>query len=218
MSSIENLDDNKKISVLLVDDHPMVQSGLIACLNYYEDIQVLATCDNGKDALELVKKLKPDVIVMDVSMPNMNGIDATEIIKEQVPETHVLIFSMHESQEFVSSAIQAGATGYVLKDTSSEEVYFAIKSVVKGQTHFSSSIAKMLLENPIKMENQKLTTREQVVLSYVAQGFSSKEIARKLDISYRTIEAHRRNIKHKLSIDSLAELVRYAANHGLINK
>lgn len=216
MNNTKDNNDNK-ISILLVDDHPMVQGGLIACLNFYEDIEILATTNNGKDAIEQVKEIRPDVVVMDVSMPNMNGIDATEIIKEQVPDTQVLIFSMHQSPEFVSSAIQAGASGYVLKDTSSEEVYFAIKSVVKGQTHFSSSIAKMLLENPIKAENEKLTTREQVILSYVAQGYSSKEVARKLDISYRTVEAHRRNIKQKLGLESLAELVRYATNHGLID-
>lgn len=208
---------SNRISVMLVDDHPMVQGGLIACLGYYDDIEIVATSNDGHEALHTAKQLKPDVIVMDVSMPNLNGIDATEIIKEQLPNTKVLIFSMHESPEFVSSAIQAGAAGYVLKDTSSEEVYFAIKAVAKGQTHFSGSIAKMLIENPIRVESEKLTTREQVILSYVAQGLSSKEVARKLDISYRTVEAHRRNIKNKLGLETLAEVVRYAVNHGLID-
>ncbi|MBA6289136.1 response regulator transcription factor [Colwellia sp. MB3u-4] len=208
----------KKISVLLVDDHPMVQGGLSACLAYYDDIEVIGVAHDGKDALNKAKELKPNVILMDVSMPLMNGIDATEIITEQLPDTKVLIFTMHNSSEFVHSAIQAGASGYVLKDTSSEEVYFAIKAVTKGNTHFSSSIAKMLQESPLKMENDKLTTREQVILSFVAQGFSSKDIAKKLDISFRTVEAHRRNIKAKLNIESLADLVRFAINHGLINK
>ncbi|MFT5296307.1 MAG: two-component system nitrate/nitrite response regulator NarL [Colwellia sp.] len=207
-----------KTSVLLVDDHPMVQGGLSACLAYYDDIEVIGVAHDGKDALNKAQELKPNVILMDVSMPLMNGIDATEIITEQLPDTKVLIFTMHNSAEFVHSAIQAGASGYVLKDTSSEEVYFAIKAVTKGNTHFSSSIAKMLQESPLKIENDKLTTREQVILSSVAQGFSSKNIAKKLDISFRTVEAHRRNIKAKLNIESLADLVRFAINHGLINK
>jgi two-component system nitrate/nitrite response regulator NarL len=213
--------DNKqqeKISVLLVDDHPMVQGGLSACLAYYDDIEVIGVAHDGKDALNKARELTPNVILMDVSMPLMNGIDATEIITEQLPDTKVLIFTMHNSSEFVHSAIQAGASGYILKDTSSEEVYFAIKAVTKGNSHFSRSIAKMLQESPLKIENDKLTTREQVILSWVAQGFSSKDIAKKLDISFRTVEAHRRNIKVKLKIESLADLVRFAINHGLINK
>ena len=207
-----------KISLLLVDDHPMVQGGLLACFSYYEDIEVVGVSNDGTTALAKAIELKPDVILMDVSMPSMNGIDATEIITEQLPETKVLIFSMHDSAEFVRSAIQAGASGYVLKDTSSEEVYYAIKAVAKGNTHFSSSIAKTLIENPAKTENDKLTTREQVILSLVAQGLSSKEVARELNISFRTVDAHRRNIKSKLNIDSLVDLVRYAINHGLIEE
>jgi two-component system nitrate/nitrite response regulator NarL len=213
---MHNNNDNSKISVLLVDDHPMVQGGLIACLEFYDDIKIVGTSNDGVEALATAKELNPDVILMDVSMPNMNGIDATEIITEQCENSRVLIFSMHDSPEFVTSAIQAGAAGYVLKDTSSEEVYYAIKAIAKGNTHFSSSIAKMLIENPIKPENQKLTTREQIILSYVARGLSSKEVARKLNISFRTVDAHRSNIRTKLNIESLAELVCYAVNHGLI--
>jgi len=206
-----------KISVLLVDDHPMVQDGLSSCLSFYPDIEVIGSTEDGKDALNKALELKPDVILMDISMPTMNGIDATEIITEQLPDTKVLIFSMHDSLEFVSSAVQAGALGYILKDTTSEEVYYAIKAVAMGKTHFSSSIAKALIENPIRFEREKLTTREQVILSYIAQGHSSKEVARILNISFRTVEAHRRNIKTKLNIDTLAGLIRYAVNHGLVD-
>lgn len=205
-----------KITVMLVDDHPMVQGGLRACLSFYEDIEVIGFTTEGKEALDKALELKPDVILMDISMPYMNGIDATEIITDQLDDTKVLIFSMHDSAEFVTSSIQAGASGYILKDTTSEEVYYAIKAVANGKTHFSSSIAKVLIENPVRSGNEKLTTREQVILSYIAQGNSSKEIARILNISFRTVEAHRRNIKAKLNIDSLAELVRYAVNHGLV--
>lgn len=213
-----SINDQEKtnISVMLVDDHPMVQGGLMACLTFYDDITIVGTSNDGVEALQKVKDLQPDVIMMDVSMPKMNGIDATEIISEQMPDTCILIFTMHDSPEFVRSAIDAGANGYVLKDTSAEEVYFAIKAVAKGHTHFSSSISKMLIDNPMKESTEQLTTREQVILSYVASGLSSKVVAKKLDISFRTVDAHRRNIKAKLQIDTLAELIQYAVSHGLI--
>jgi two-component system NarL family response regulator len=209
---------NKQItSVLLVDDHPMVQDGLTACLSYYHDINIVGTTQDGNDALAQALILKPDVILMDISMPDMNGIDATEIITEQLIHTKVLIFSMHDNLEFVNSAMQAGASGYILKDTGSAEVYLAIKAVAVGKKYFSPSIATALIDNPLKEEKEKLTTREQVVLAYIAQGLSNKAVAKILDISFRTVEAHRRNIKAKLQLESLAELVRYAVNHGLID-
>lgn len=209
---------NEQITtVLLVDDHPMVKDGLTACLSYYNDIKIIGSTQDGKSALAQANTLKPDVILMDISMPDMNGIDATEIITEQLTSTKILIFSMHDSLEFVNSAMQAGASGYILKDTGSAEVYLAIKAVASGKTHFSPSIAAALLENPLKDGKEKLTTREQVVLAYIAKGLSSKVVAKKLDISFRTVEAHRRNIKAKLQLESLAELIRYAVNHGLID-
>ncbi|OUR84525.1 DNA-binding response regulator [Colwellia psychrerythraea] len=205
------------ILVQIVDDHPMVQGGLKACLSFYDDIVIVGSTDDGSDALNKAIELKPDVILMDISMPTMNGIDATEIITEQLPETKVLILSMHSNPEFVKSAIQAGAVGYLLKDTTSEEIYYAIKAVANGKTHFSSSIAKLLLDNPVNTnESEKLTTREQVVLSYLAKGKTSKEIAKILNISFRTVEAHRRNMKTKLGIHSLAKLISYAVKHGII--
>lgn len=207
---------NSVISVLIVDDHPMVQDGLKACLSFYDDIVVLGTTGNGKEALRQIPILKPDVVLMDISMPQMNGIDATELVLEQSPDTKVLIFSMHNSVEFVSNAIQAGASGYILKDTNSEEVYFAIKAIHNGKTHFSSSIAKQLISKPKINSDIKLTTREQVVLAHIAKGMPSKEIANQLSISVRTVEAHRRNIKAKLQCDSLAELIHYAISQGLI--
>jgi len=210
---------NTTTSLLLVDDHPMVQGGLSACLSFYEDIDIVGFATDGQDALDKALTLKPDVILMDISMPNINGIDATEIIIEQVENTKILIFSMHNNPEFVKSAIQAGASGYILKDTTSEEVYYAIKAIASGKTHFSSSIAKVLIENPnVARDSEKLTTREQVILSYIAQGNSSKEVAKILNISYRTVEAHRRNMKTKLDIHTLAELIHYAVNHGMVEK
>ncbi|WP_114324998.1 response regulator [Candidatus Colwellia aromaticivorans] len=209
--------NERPTSVLLVDDHPMVQDGLTACLSYYHDIEIIGSTQDGKSALAQALTLKPDVILMDISMPDMNGIDATEIITEQLASTKILIFSMHDSLEFVNSAMQAGASGYILKDTGSAEVYLAIKAVASGKTHFSPSVAAALLENPLREEQEKLTTREQMVLAFIAQGLSSKLVAKKLDISFRTVEAHRRNIKTKLQLESLADLIRYAVNHGLVD-
>lgn len=212
-----NLKAAKAIRVLLVDDHPMVQDGLSACLSYYDDIEVVGACNDGTEVLQQAQLCQPDVVLMDISMPGLNGLDAAEVLKESLSQTKVLIFSMHESAEFVKNAVQAGASGYILKDTTSEEVYQAIKTVAKGKSYFSSSIAQVLIQQPQKPDNQRLTTREQVILSYIAKGKSSKEVAQVLDISFRTVEAHRRNIKSKLNIDSLAELVRYAVNHGLVD-
>lgn len=211
--------DKEITTVLLVDDHPMVQDGLTACLSYYPDINIIGTTQDGKKALSQALTLKPDVILMDISMPDMNGIDATEIITEQLMNTKVLIFSMHDGLEFVNSAVQAGASGYILKDTGSAEVYAAIKAVASGKIYFSPSIATALADNPLAEEEEKtkLTTREQVVLAYIAQGLSNKAVAKVLDISFRTVEAHRRNIKTKLQIENLADLIRYAVNHGLID-
>jgi two-component system nitrate/nitrite response regulator NarL len=211
--------NEKPILIQIVDDHPMVQGGLKACLSFYDDIKIIGSTNDGSNALNKALELKPDVILMDISMPNMNGIDATEIITEQLPETKILILSMHNNPEFVKSAIQAGASGYILKDTTSAEIYYAIKAVASGQTHFSSSIAKVLINTPVdasESESEKLTTREQVVLSYLAQGETSKEIAKILNISFRTVEAHRRNMKTKLGINSLAKLISYAVKHGIV--
>jgi len=206
------------IRVMLVDDHPMVQDGLSACLSFYDDIEVVGGCFNGLDVLEQAKACEPDVVLMDISMPGLNGLDATEILKEALQNTKVLIFSMHESAEFVTNAVQAGASGYILKDTNSEEVYQAIKAVASDKSYFSGSIAKMLIDNPLQARSERLTSREQMILSYIAKGQSSKEVAQQLNISFRTVEAHRRNIKSKLNLDSLAELVRYAVNQGLVDK
>ena len=206
-----------QIRVMLIDDHPMVQDGLIACFSYYDDIEVVACCNDGATALAEAQLCRPDVILMDISMPGMNGIEATEIITEQLKDTKVLIFSMHDNAEFVTSAIQAGASGYILKNTSSTEVYQAIKEISLGKPYFSSALAKVLATNPVQNKNERLTNREQVILSHIARGKSSKEVASILDISSRTVEAHRRNIKAKLHLDSLAELVRYAVDHGLID-
>ena len=206
------------IKVLLVDDHPMVRDGIMSCLAFYDDVEVIGTANNGREAITHLSSLTPDVIMMDISMPDLNGIDATEQILEISPHSKILIFSMHDNAEYITNAVQAGASGYILKNTDAEEVYLAITQVAQGRRYFGENIAQILLSKPIPPEAARLTTREQTVLSYLAQGLSSKQIAEQTHISVRTVDAHRRNIKAKLQLDTVAEMIRYAVEHGLVRR
>lgn len=206
------------IKVLLVDDHPMVRDGIMSCLAFYDDVEVIGTANNGKEAITQLSSLTPDVIMMDISMPDLNGIDATEQILEISPHSKILIFSMHDNAEYITNAVQAGASGYILKNTDADEVYLAITQVAQGRRYFGENIAQILLSKPTPPEAARLTTREQTVLSYLAQGLSSKQIAEQTHISVRTVDAHRRNIKAKLQLDTVAEMIRYAVEHGLVRR
>lgn len=180
---------------------------------------MIATASNGLEALEVVKQHRPDVILMDVSMPIMNGIDATRLIKEEVPDAKVLMLTMHDNREYIMKVMQAGAVGYMLKEISAEKMVQAIKTVNLGSTYFCESVTQTLFTQDIIPSAQKpnpLSRREEAVLKMVAQGHSSKKIASLLNISYRTVETHRQNIKHKLDIHSTAELAQYAIQHGML--
>ncbi|ELS8946506.1 response regulator [Vibrio fluvialis] len=209
----------KPIRVVIVDDHRVVLEGFMARLEMEPEIEVIATASNGLEALEVVKQHRPDVILMDVSMPIMNGIDATRLIKEEVPDAKVLMLTMHDNREYIMKVMQAGAVGYMLKEISAEKMVQAIKTVNLGSTYFCESVTQTLFTQEIIPSSQKpnpLSRREQAVLKMVAQGHSSKKIASLLNISYRTVETHRQNIKHKLDIHSTAELAQYAIQHGML--
>ncbi|MBL4294336.1 response regulator transcription factor [Vibrio fluvialis] len=209
----------KPIRVVIVDDHRVVLEGFMARLEMEPEIEVIATASNGLEALEVVKQHRPDVILMDVSMPIMNGIDATRLIKEEVPDAKVLMLTMHDNREYIMKVMQAGAVGYMLKEISAEKMVQAIKTVNLGSTYFCESVAQTLFTQDIIPSAQKpnpLSRREEAVLKMVAQGHSSKKIASLLNISYRTVETHRQNIKHKLDIHSTAELAQYAIQHGML--
>ncbi|EPG0609955.1 response regulator transcription factor [Vibrio fluvialis] len=209
----------KPIRVVIVDDHRVVLEGFMARLEMEPEIEVIATASNGLEALEVVKQHRPDVILMDVSMPIMNGIDATRLIKEEVPDAKVLMLTMHDNREYIMKVMQAGAVGYMLKEISAEKMVQAIKTVNLGSTYFCESVTQTLFTQDIIPSAQKpnpLSRREEAVLKMVAQGHSSKKIASLLNISYRTVEAHRQNIKHKLDIHSTAELAQYAIQHGML--
>jgi two-component system NarL family response regulator len=209
---------SQPINVLLVDDHPMVRDGVMSCLAFYEDVNVVGTAKDGLEAIAMAEQLVPDVIMMDISMPALNGIDATEAIMDSAPAAKILIFSMHDNAEYITNAVQAGASGYILKNTDAEEVYEAIVKVASGERYFGASIAKILLTKPVQQDTVRLTTREQTVLSFLAQGLSSKQIAVQTNISIRTVDAHRRNIKAKLGLDTVADMIRYAVEHGLVRQ
>ncbi|WP_158125062.1 response regulator [Vibrio fluvialis] len=209
----------KPIRVVIVDDHRVVLEGFMARLEMEPEIEVIATASNGLEALEVVKQHRPDVILMDVSMPIMNGIDATRLIKEEVPDAKVLMLTMHDNREYIMKMMQAGAVGYMLKEISAEKMVQAIKTVNLGSTYFCESVTQTLFTQDIIPSAQKpnpLSRREEAVLKMVAQGHSSKKIASLLNISYRTVETHRQNIKHKLDIHSTAELAQYAIQHGML--
>ena len=201
--------------VLIVDDHPMVAEGIQSILEGYDDIEVLGTPTNGRAAVEAASELHPDVILMDLNMPELGGLSATELILERQPDTKVLVLSMHDSPEYISTALSHGAKGYVLKDVQPEEIKTAIDAVMGGETYLCTG-AEGSLKPKEGEEREALTGREQTVLLELAQGKSNKAVAEELDISVRTVETHRKNIKRKLGISSTAGLTRYALEHGVL--
>jgi two-component system nitrate/nitrite response regulator NarL len=217
----------KNIKILIVDDHEVVRDGLKNILLSLNNVAIAGEAANGDDAISMYDSLKPDLVIMDISMPGMNGIEATRIIKENDPNAKILILTMHDNQEYLNQIIRSGAKGFILKNTDKEELLDAVKTVSGGENFFSKDISKLIIENYIrsaketdKNEGYKevpLTKREIEILKYIAEGNSNQEIANKLYISYNTVDTHRKNIMHKLSIKNTAGLVRYAIEKGLIS-
>jgi len=201
--------------VLIVDDHPMVAEGIRSLLESYDDLEVVGTLGNGQDAVDQAVALAPDVILMDLNMPGLSGLNATEMILEERPETRVVILSMHDSPEYISTALSHGARGYILKDVPTEEIHKAIEAVMAGGEYLCTG-AKGSLQPKISDGRETLTSREQTILLELAQGQSNKDVANTLNISVRTVETHRKNIKRKLGISSTAGLTRYALEHGVL--
>jgi len=204
----------KLIRTLIVDDHPLVRDGLAARFARSDEVEVIGEACDGVEALSLVKELEPDVVLMDINMPNLNGIQTTESILDILPGVLILVLSMHDDREYVTSVIEAGARGYVLKSASAEEMFNAIKAVYHGGIYYSPSIVDVLLQKTDESPDL-LTDREQVVLDLLAKGASNKESAKALGISARTIETHRRNIKKKLGLSTTSALIRYAIDSEL---
>jgi DNA-binding NarL/FixJ family response regulator len=200
------------IHILLVDDHPLVRDGLRARLEAVPHLRVVAEADGADDALREAGQCAVDLVLMDINMRGTSGIEATAQFRERFPTIAVLILSMHDKLEYVSQAIQAGARGYVLKDAPGKDIVLAIETVMAGGIYYSAALARQLAR-PLVQDNQ-LTVREHEVLRQLANGQSNKQIARTLDLSVRTVETHRLNIKRKLGIEGQAELIKYAVQHA----
>lgn len=210
------------IKILLADDHEIFREGIHSLLGKEPGLEVIGGADNGKEALRLVQDLKPDVVVMDITMPDLNGIEATHLIKKKAPNTKVLCLSMHSDRKFVLEMFRAGASAYLLKNCAFKELVRAIRAVVANQSYVSPEITYIVIDESLARHppaassiRSVLTTRELHVLQLIAEGHNIKEIALFLNKSAKTIETHRRRIMKKLNIHSTAGLIKYAISEGL---
>lgn len=215
----------EKIKVLLVDDHTVVRQGLRVLLEAEQDITIVGEAETGRQAVQLARKLAPDVIVMDIAMPNLNGLEATRQILKEAPASKILVLSSYADDEYVHQLTEAGAAGYLLKQTAATELIKAIREARKGNAFFSPSISKRLLDHyreaflkgvPVRKRTELLTSREAEVLQLIAEGKPNKQIASDLCISIKTVEKHRQQLMNKLNIHEVAGLTRYAIARGVI--
>lgn len=210
------------IRVLLADDHKIVRDGLRTLLEKHPEIKVVAEAEDGRSAVQLAKKLLPQIVIIDIAMPDLNGIEATRQIIDDHPDVKVIALSMHSDRRFVSEMLNAGAQAYLLKDCAFEELVTAIRTVVSNKIYLSPGIAGIVIENFVRHASKTessvfsvLSDREREVLQLMAEGNTTKEIAAYLNVSIKTVETHRVNIMTKLDIHSVAELTKYAIREGL---
>jgi two-component system, NarL family, response regulator DegU len=212
------------INIVIVDDHQIVRDGLKLLLSSQEDFNIVAEGKDGSEAIELVKKYQPMILISDISMPKMTGLESITYIKQASPETKILFLSMFDKEEYVTSAVRLGANGYLLKDSSKEEMVKAIRKIADGEKYFSSDVSGILVNQlingtpSVESENDfSLTKRELQILSKIVDGWSNKQIADDADISVRTIETHRLNIMKKMKVNNAADLVRKALVNQLVS-
>ena len=208
-----------RISVLLVDDHPIVRRGIAACLSRHERIELVGEAANGNEALQKAHALLPDVVVTDVEMPEMNGADLTLALSKELPSVRVLVLSVYHAPGHVLRMIQAGAAGYMFKESSPEELVRGIEQIAKGEAFFSENVARVALNQVVRGQVagvRSLTSREREVLIRIADGMSNKEIAEVLGLGVRTVETHRERAMRKLNIHSVAGLTKYALAQGWV--
>jgi DNA-binding NarL/FixJ family response regulator len=210
------------IKVLLVDNHAIIREGLRSLLEKQPEMEVIADTDDGRKAIELVRELLPDIVIMDITMPGLNGIEATRQITAEFPDVKVIALSIHSKRRYVADMLSAGATGYILKECLFDELVQAIKAVAAGGRYLSPRITDVVVSDYVKRLSasadspfEALKTREREVLQLVAEGKSTKQIALELHVSTKTIEANRRQIMEKLNIHNVAELTKYAVREGL---
>ncbi|WP_027683032.1 two-component system response regulator MctR [Rhizobium leguminosarum] len=210
--------ERPKIRVLLIDNHPLVLDGLKAVLETFDHIEVVGTAGLAQTGLEIGRQVLPQVVLMDINMPKLSGIDAIELFRNELPQARVVMLSMHDSREYISSSVMHGAAGYILKDVSTDEIVSAIETVAGGGTYFSSGVFDALMGERTEESSDPLTPRERDILGLIVAGRSNKEIADVLGITSATAETHRKNLKKKLGIATTAGLIRYALDHSIVSK
>lgn len=214
------------IRMLVADDHEVVRKGLVALLSHRPDWQVCAEAANGRDAVKLAVRFRPNVAILDLSMPEMDGLEATRQIRHEVPETEVLVFSMYENEQFVRDLLSAGARGYVLKSDVATQLLLAVETVARHKPFFTSDVAEKVLEGFLRLGDMApgestspgiLTHREREIVQLLAESKSNKEVSTLLGISVKTVQTHRAKIMRKLGINSVVELVHYAIRNNLVS-
>ncbi len=217
----------ERTTVLLVDDHVVVRQGFRALLEAEQDLAVVGEAGTGREAVELARKLFPHVVLMDISMPQLNGLEATRQLRKVAPASRVLILSAHNDDEYIQSSTEVGAAGYLLKQAAATELVRAIREIKKGNAFFSPNIVNRLIDRyrqtlrrgvPVRKQTDLLTSREMEVLQLIAEGKVNKQIAAELTISINTVENHRLHLMHKLKLHDVAGLTRYAIANGIIEK
>jgi len=213
---------NKQVNIVLADDHKLFRDGLKTILEKDSTMSIVGEANDGLETISIANQLKPDIVIMDISMPKLNGVEATRRIISENPQIKILVLSMHSDQRFVLETLKAGASGYLLKDSSSLELNGAIKSVMNDKIYLSSQISKNVIEDYVRIARQKessvyslLSAREREVLQQLAEGKNNREVAEQLNISVKTVESHRKNIMEKLNLFSIAELTKYAIREGI---
>jgi len=214
----------RKIRILLADDHQLMRSGVRLMLEREPDLAVVGEASDGREAVSLTKSLKPEVVVMDIGMPNLNGIEAAQQMTEEDPDLAIVMVSMHSDESYVLRALKAGARGYLLKDSAQADLIKAVHAVGGGKSFFSPAVSKMLLDDYVRKLKRSgtedaydlLTPREREILQLIAEGKSNKDVANLLNLSVYTVESHRSNLMEKLHLRGLPELILYAVRRGII--
>jgi two-component system, NarL family, response regulator NreC len=215
----------RKTRILLADDHKLMRSGLKALIEQQPELMVVGEADDGRQAVALAASLKPDLLVMDIGMPNLNGIEAAHQITQANPATAIVILSMHSDESYVLRALKAGAKGYLLKDSAESDLIRAVHAVAGGKSFFSPAVSKVLLDDYVRKLQRSgaedaydlLTPREREILQLIAEGNSNKDVANLLNLSVYTVETHRSNIMEKLNLRGIPELILYAVRKGIIS-
>ena len=205
-----------RVRVLVVDDHTIVRQGLVALLSTVPDLEVIADCGTGLQAISLAKREHPDVVLLDLSLPDLNGVEVIHELASSLPATKVVVLTMHADPTYARPALRAGAAGYLIKGSDIGDLITAIRKAMQGETHLSPVVASMLVDSPPSALGEQLSAREEEVLRLVAQGKTSREVGQLLEISPRTVDNHRRNIMEKLGVNDVVSLTKAAIKAGLI--